>query len=42
MWLLKIVGIVEKLWNCGISYNLLICGFLRIYWNIFYNFIGGK
>ena len=29
-WFVKIIGIVGKLRNCGIIYNLLICEFLRI------------
>ena len=39
IWLLEIIGIVGKLWNCGLNYNLLICEFLRICCNIFGNFI---
>ena len=37
--LLKIMGIVGKFQNCGIISNLLICEFLKIFWNIFGNFI---
>ena len=40
--LLEIVEIVGKLWNCDISYNLLICGFFRIIGIYFYSFIGEK
>ena len=36
---MEIIRIVEKLRNCGICDNLLICEFLRICWNTFSNFI---
>ena len=34
-WVVKIIGIVGKLWNYGIINNLLVCGFFENYWNIF-------